>query len=90
VGWWRRSEYPSSPPNPEVLLEIRSNGEYSYSTLPGYGTWTMRGDMLVLNSYPGAKREELRVKSERRMLQNTVTDGVDYLPVAGKRAAPRR
>ena len=88
VGWWRSSQYPSAPPSPESFLEIRSNGEYSYSTLPGHGRWAMRGDVLVLNPYPGAKREELKVESHPPMLRNTITDGVDFLPAAGHRAAP--
>jgi hypothetical protein len=81
VGKWRSSEYPSIPPNPDYFLEIKANGEYSYSDVPGHGTWSLRGDQLVLNAFPGAKREELTVESEYKKLNNKYVDAVGFVPV---------
>lgn len=82
VGLWRRSGYPSSPAQKQVLLQIQGNGEYFYSKLPGRGTWEFRNDILLLNSFPGAKREELTLQDQPKMLRNVETDGVDFVPAS--------
>lgn len=84
VGLWRSSEYPSEPPNHDLFLEIRSNGEYSLSTVPGHGTWSLQGDVLVLRPYPGVKGGEFKVESQPRRLRSMIMHEVDFLPVVVK------
>jgi len=84
IGRWRSSAYPATPPQKPIFLEILKNGDYSYSSFPGHGRWTVRGDVLVLNRYSGTKQEEFTIQGHPKMLRNTETDGVDYLPIPGK------
>ena len=88
IGLWKSTGYPATRAPKPILLEIRANGEYFYNTLQGRGTWKFQNGILVLNAFPGAMREELMLESRPRMLRNTLTDGVDFVPFSGDPSGP--
>ena len=80
IGIWKSSVYPRSPAMPPYFLEIRENGEYSYSTVPGHGIWTIHDNTITLKRYGGVNEESFNLENEPKMLRNIYTDGVDFLP----------